>query len=179
MTPRKSNNEKLEKKIMELEASLEDMKETSDRYLNQLKYVKADLENLQKRTQKSIDEALEKANGRIMMRLLTILDELDLAISAAKNHDGDILEGVEMVRGNMWKLLESEGVETIEATGKPFDPNLHEAVLEAEVDSVNDGYIAEELRRGYRYKGRVLRPSMVKVARTIRSDNVHEVELNE
>ena len=100
MSPRKSKVHILEEKISELESCLEDERKTSEKYLSQLKYARADLENLQKRTQRRIDEAHEKANGRILIHLLTILDELDLAIFAAKNSKGDIIEGVEMVRGS-------------------------------------------------------------------------------
>lgn len=174
MSPRKSKAKILEEKISELEKGLEDERKTSEKYLSQLKYAKADLENLQKRTQRRIDEAREKANGRIVMQLLTILDELDLAISAAENSKGDIIEGVEMVRGKLWKLLDGEGLSPIDALGRPFDPNLHEAVLEVETDEVENGCVVEEFRRGYKFKGRVLRASMVKVAKNSGSNDVKE-----
>ena len=174
MSPRKSKAKILEEKISELEKGLEDERKTSEKYLSQLKYAKADLENLQKRTQRRIDEAREKANGRIVMQLLTILDELDLAISAAENSKGDIIEGVEMVRGKLWKLLDGEGLTPINALGRPFDPNLHEAVLEVETDEVENGCVVEEFRRGYKFKGRVLRASMVKVAKNSGSNDVKE-----
>ena len=174
MSPRKSKAKILEEKISELEKGLEDERKTSEKYLSQLKYAKADLENLQKRTQRRIDEAREKANGRIVMQLLTILDELDLAISAAKNSKGDIIEGVEMVRGKLWKLLDGEGLSPIDALGRPFDPNLHEAVLEVETDEVENGCVVEEFRRGYKFKGRVFRASMVNVAKNSGSNDVKE-----
>lgn len=174
MSPRKSKAKILEEKISELENSLEDERKTSEKYLSQLKYARADLENLQKRTQRRIDEAQEKAKGRIVMQLLTILDELDLAILAAKNSKADIMEGVEMVRGKLWKLLDAEGISPIDAYGRPFDPNLHEAVLEVETDEVGDGCVVEEFRKGYKFKGRVLRASMVKVAKNSDSDDVKE-----
>lgn len=179
MSPRKSKAKILEEKISELENSLEDERKISEKYLSQLKYARADLENLQKRTQRSIEEAKEKANGRMVIQLLTILDELDLAISAAKNSDGDIVEGVQMVRGKLWKLLDAGGLSPIEAYGKPFDPNLHEAVLEVETDEVENGFVAEELRKGYKFKGRVLRASMVKVAKNSGSDDVKEEDIDE
>ncbi len=174
MSPRKSKAKILEEKISKLENSLEDERKTSEKYLSQLKYARADLENLQKRTQRRIDEAQEKAKGGIVMQLITILDELDLAISAAENSEGDIVEGVEMVRGKLWKLLDAEGLAPIEAHGQPFDPNLHEAVLEVETDEVENGCVAEEFRKGYTFKGRVLRASMVKVAKNSGSDDVKE-----
>jgi len=108
------------------------------------------------------------------MQLLTILDELDLAIFAAINSEADIIEGVEMVRGKLWKLLDVEGLAPIDAYGLPFDPNLHEAVLEVESDEVGDGCVVEEFRKGYKFKGRVLRASMVKVAKNSGSNDVKE-----
>ena len=174
MAPRKSKTKMLEERISELENSLAHERKTSERYLSQLKYSKADLDNLQKRTQKRIDESQEKAKGRIVIELLTILDELDLAISTAKISKGDVIEGVGMVRGKLWKLLDTEGLAPIDAYGRPFDPNLHEAVLEVETNEVEDGCVVEEFRKGYKLKDRVLRASMVKVAKNLGSNNVTE-----
>jgi molecular chaperone GrpE len=164
----------LEERIAELEASVSDERKRAETYLNQLKYAKADLENLQKRTQKQIDEALDRANGRTLLQLLPILDELELAIAAAKNSNGNIVEGIEMVRNKLAKLMEAEGLTPIKAVGEIFDPRLHEAVLEAETVDQPDGHIVEEFRKGYRYRDRVLRASMVKVARSPSSDEGKE-----
>ena len=173
MSPRPTKKQ-LEEKVAGLEASLEDERKRAERYLSQLKYARADLENLQKRTQKEIDEALVRANGRLLMQLLPILDELDLAIKAAKTSKGSIVEGVEMVRNKLSKLMEAEGVSPIEALGQPFDPRLHEAVLEEETAEHPEGSVVEEFRKGYRFKDRVLRASMVKVARNPSSDEAKE-----
>ena len=161
----------LQKRVAELEASLEDEAKRSERYLNQLKYAKADLENLQKQTQKRIEDTISRANGRLLMQRLPILDELEMAIEASKNGEGGIAEGVEMVKEKLGKVMESEGVSRIEALGEPFDPRYHEAVLEVDTDDHPDGSVIEELRRGYTYNSRVLRASMVKVARNRGSDD--------
>lgn len=178
MSPRPTKKQ-LEEKVAELEASLKEEKDRAERYLNQLKYARADLENLQKRTQRSIEEALDRANGRLLMQLLPILDELDLAIKAAKTSKGSIVEGVEMVKNKLAKLMEAEGVSPIEAVGKPFDPRLHEAVLDVETRDHPDGSVIEEFRKGYRFRDRVLRASMVKVARYPGSDDIQEEVENE
>lgn len=177
--PPKPTKKQLEEKTAELEASLREEREKADRYLNQLKYARADLENLQKRTQRSIEEALDRANGRLLMQLLPILDELDLAIKAAETTEAGIAEGVGMVRNKLAKLMESEGVTPIEALGEPFDPRLHEAVLEVETEDHPDGSVVEEYRRGYRYRDRVLRASMVKVARSPGSEEDREEKEDE
>jgi molecular chaperone GrpE len=103
------------------------------------------------------------------MQLLPIVDELGLAIQASKKINNNIFKGVKMVKQKLEKLLESEGVTPIEAIGGPFNPNLHEAVLEVETDDFPDGVVTEELRRGYLFSEKVLRASMVKVARNLSS----------
>ena len=182
MSPKPRKRKAVEKKdrlkrVAELEEAFREEKEKAETYLNQLKYARADLENLQKRTQRHIDEAMERANGQLLMQLLPILDELELAIAAAKTGDGNILDGVEMVRGKLEKLMEAEGVSSIKAVGEPFDPRLHEAVLEVETSDHPDGIVTEEVRKGYTYRNRMLRASMVKVARNPSSkEDQEEVE---
>ena len=183
MSPKQKEEEAEEedclKRVGELEADLEEERKRAETYLNQLKYAKADLENLQKRTQRNIEEALIRANGRLLMQLLPILDELELAIEAARTGGGEIVEGVEMVRNKLGKLMEAEGVSSIKAVGEPFDPRLHEAVLEVETRDHPDGAVVEEFRKGYTFRDRVIRASMVKVARNPSSEEDQEVVENE
>ena len=169
----------LQKKLAKLEASLEDEAKRSEKYLNQLKYAKADMENLQKQTQKRIEDTISRANGRLLMQLLPILDELEMAIEASKNGEANIVEGVDMVKGKLGKIMTSEGITPIDALGEPFDPRYHEAVLEVDTEDHPNGTIIEELRRGYMYNSRVLRASMVKVARNQSSDNDKEEDKDE
>ena len=169
----------LQKKLAKIEASLEDEAKKSEKYLNQLKYAKADMENLQKQTQKRIEDTISRANGRLLMQLLPILDELEMAIEASKNGEGNIVEGVDMVKGKLQKVMTSEGVTPIDALGEPFDPRYHEAVLEVDTEDHPKGTVIEELRRGYMYNSRVLRASMVKVARNRSSDNDKEEDKDE
>ncbi|HUS79022.1 MAG TPA: nucleotide exchange factor GrpE [Patescibacteria group bacterium] len=168
MSP-KPSVKKLEKRVTELEALLEDERRNSGRYMSQLKYAKADMENLQKQTQRRIEDTISRANGRLLMQLLPVIDELELAIEASGG-SGDIIEGVKMVKGKLSKLMEAEGVRPIKALGEPFDPRYHEAVLEVEAPELENGTVAEEMRRGYMYGERVLRASMVKVTRNPGSD---------
>jgi molecular chaperone GrpE len=169
----------LQKKLAKLEASVEDEAKKSEKYLSQLKYAKADMENLQKQTQKRIEDTISRANGRLLMQLLPILDELEMAIEASKNGEGNIVEGVDMVKGKLQKVMEAEGVTTIDALGEPFNPRYHEAVLEVDTENHPDGTVIEELRKGYTYNSRVLRASMVKVARNRSSDNDKEEDKDE
>ena len=169
----------LQKKLAKLEASLEDEAKRSEKYLNQLKYAKADMENLQKQTQKRIQDTISRANGRLLMQLLPILDELEMAIEASKNGEANIVEGVDMVKDKLQKVMTSEGVTPIDALGESFDPRYHEAVLEVDTEDHPNGTVIEELRKGYMYNSRVLRASMVKVARNRSSDNDKEEDKDE
>jgi molecular chaperone GrpE len=155
----KPKRQKAEERIAELEQQLTDAGKTLEAITTQLKYAKADLDNLQKQTQKRIDEAADRNNARILSQLLTIADELRIVASTTKN------EADAMVYAKLLKLLEAEGVKPIEADGKPFDPYKHEAILEVESDACPPGNVAEEIRGGYTYKDKILRAAMVKVAK--------------
>jgi molecular chaperone GrpE len=166
MTPRKKPTKKeLEKRLEKVEKELQTAIEQSEKYLNQLKYAKADLENLQKQSQKRLIDVMDRANGELLGKLLPIADELEILFS--KNAERTkLLEGVKMVHIKLTKIMESEGIIQINTKGEKFDPFKHEAIMEVETLDVPDGYIAEEIRRGFIYKDKVLRASVVKVART-------------
>ena len=149
----------------ELEASLEEKTKLEETYLNQLKYARADLENLQKHMQSRIDEGVTREKERMIMQILPIAEEVDLALQEAKKtSDPALLEGMKMVTKKLWKALSYEGLRPIEAVGKPFDPHIHEAVQEIVTNDYPDGTVAHEVRKGYLLNGKVLRPSLVKVA---------------
>jgi molecular chaperone GrpE len=166
------------KSVAELEASLREKTKIEETYLNQLRYARADLENLQKHMQKRIDEGVTMEKEKLILHLLPVAEELDLALEEArKDGNGSLLEGTEMVRKKLWKVLKGEGLCPIEAAGKPFDPHIHEAVQEVETCDQPEGTVMEEVRRGYLLNDKVLRPSMVKVAcnpRPIRVQKVNE-----
>src|SRR3989304_9122423 len=153
------------KKVTELEASLKEKTKLEETYLNQLKYAKADLENLQKHMQRRIDQGVTMEKEKLILQLLPLAEELDLALEEArKTEKGSLLEGVEMVKRKLWKMLSCEGVCTIEAVGKPFDPRVHEAMLEVETHNQPDGTVIEEVKKGYILNGKGRKPSVVKVA---------------
>ena len=166
------------KKVAELEASLKEKTTLEETYLNQLKYARADLENLQKHMKRRVDEGVVMEKEKLIMQLLPIAEELDLALEEArKTGNSSLLEGVEMVKRKLWKVLNCEGLCPIETVGNPFDPHMHEAVLEVETCDQPDGTIIQEVRKGYFLNGKVLKPSMVKVARNpspIKAQKVNE-----
>ena len=165
MTPKKKSSKKeLEQRIEELEKELQSTAELSAKYLNQLKYAKADLENVQKQNQKRLIDVMERANGELLEKLLPLIDELEILYSKDAEKQR-LIEGVKMVHGKLARLIKSEGITQIETVGEKFDPFKHEAIMEVETLDVPDGCIAEEIRRGYVFKDKVLRASVVKVAR--------------
>jgi molecular chaperone GrpE len=125
-----------------------------DDYLDALKRLQADFENYKKRILKQQTEHLERAAEGLVEKLLPVLDTLDLAIA----HGG---EGLDQVQGQLMAALEKEGVERIDPVGKPFDPNESDAV--AHEPGEGDPVVSEVMRTGYRFKGKLLRPAMVKV----------------
>lgn len=171
---RKVARKRLTKK--ELEEALKAERERAEAYIRKLKYAQADLENLRKRVERQVESALKSANERLIRGLLVILDNLELALKVGGKTDNKeaLMEGVEMVLRKFEKILEGEGLSTIEALGKPFDPRFHEAVMKVEAPDEPEGTILEEIRRGYTLGGKVIRASMVKV-----SGNLKRIEENE
>ena len=147
------------------EAIAEDVSELSrltserDEYLAQLRRLQADFENYKKRVTRQQTEHLERATEELVTHLLPVLDTFDLALAHGT-------EGLEPVYRSLVDVLRSTGLERVDPIGQPFDPNEHDAVLHEEGEG--DGAppapeVSEVLRAGYRWKGRVLRPAMVKV----------------
>jgi molecular chaperone GrpE len=125
-----------------------------DEYLELSRRVQADFENYKKRIIRQQTELLERAAAALIEKLLPVLDNFELALAHGA-------EGIEPIYRSLLGVLEAEGLERIEADGKPFDPAEHEAV--DHVAGEGGPVVAEVLRPGWRFKGRVLRPAMVKV----------------
>ena len=139
-------------------ASLGDPEGERDEYLDQLRRVQAEFENYRKRVVKQQTEHLERAAEELVSKLLPVLD----AGESARKHG---VEEAEPVYGALLAILEKEGLARVDPEGEAFDPNLHEAVAHepAGEDDEDTGRVVEVLRAGYLWKGRVLRPALVKV----------------
>jgi molecular chaperone GrpE len=127
----------------------------------------ADFANYRRRTEQEREATLGLANEMLLLKLLAVVDDFDRALAQMPReleHLGWI-EGIWLVERKLRALLESEGVTPIEATGKPFDPREHEAVVHEETTSAPDQTVIGELQRGYRIRDRVLRPALVSVAK--------------
>jgi molecular chaperone GrpE len=141
--------------------------ERAEEYLEDLRRLKAEFENYRKRVLKEQTRAVDLAAEPVMAKLLEVLDEFELALMAAERTPDfkRFVRGVEMVFAKLTDVLRSEGLERIEAEGKPFDPARHEALLQSEGEGEGEPYVADVLRPGYTLKGRVIRPAGVKVTR--------------
>ena len=142
--------EEAEQRVLDDLAKLEAER---DDYLDQLRRITADFDNYRKRIVKQQTEHLERAAEGLVEKLLEVLDVFDAALSHG--------EGFDQVHSTLFNVLEKEGLERIDPAGKPFDPNEADAV--AHEDAEEGPVVSEVLRAGYRWKGRVLRPAMVKV----------------
>jgi molecular chaperone GrpE len=148
-----------------LEHTLEEEKKRSEEYLTRLKYAQADIENLKKRYDRQIEEVQKYGNERLIIELLDVVDELELAVESGRcaNSSEALIQGVQMTLKKLKKVLENEGVSPIQCVGKPFDPSMHHAVAKVEKEGVKECTIVEEVRKGYTLREKVIRPSIVKV----------------
>ena len=148
-------------------ARLSQLQSERDEYLDTLRRVQAEFENYRKRVIKEQTALVDRATGGLVEQLLPVLDSFELALKnfdAAGGEDTEsVRKGVDLVYAELLGVLEKAGLSRVEADGKPFDPNVHEAVMQEEGEG--EPIVTDVLRTGYTLKGRVLRPAMVKVSR--------------
>ena len=129
----------------------------------------ADFENFKKRAARERTEAAQFANASLLQKLIPILDNFEMAQTAAQTAQGDKLaslqSGIAMIQQQLKSALLETGLEEIDATGKLFDPALHEAVSQQETADVSEGHVVQQLRKGYKLRERLLRPATVIVAK--------------
>ena len=148
-----------------LKERLTECEKRADSHFDRLQRLQADFANYKKRTAKEMVESIEYANESLILSILDVVDNLERALDSIQpDHDADhIKKGIEMILRQFQDVLEKEEVFPIESVGKEFDPYLHETIARVKCDS-ESGIIVEELQRGYRFKSKVIRPCMVKVA---------------
>jgi molecular chaperone GrpE len=127
----------------------------------------ADLDNYRKRMAREKDDAIRYANSNFLERLIPILDNFELGLQAAKagGSQSAVQDGLMMVFKQLQDFLVSCGVETIDATGQHFDPNVHEAIAQEQNAEVAEGFVIRQLRKGYKLKDRLIRPANVVVSK--------------
>jgi molecular chaperone GrpE len=147
------------------------LKEESDKareYWDRLLRLQADFENTRKRLEREKNDFIKFANEGIVLELLSILDDLERTVELAQSKHQDLaafLKGVEMILAHLYEMLKEQGVKPIEANGKIFDPNYHEALMQVETKDVPEHTVVEELQKGYLLNDRLIRTAKVKVAK--------------
>ena len=129
----------------------------------------ADFENFKKRAAREKTESAQYASAALLTKILPVLDNFEMALAAAQNAKGEKLaslqSGVTMIQQQLKSILAEAGLEEIDAAGKPFDPTFHEAVSQQESAEVAEDHVLQQLRKGYKFKDRLLRPATVVVAK--------------
>jgi molecular chaperone GrpE len=149
------------------EAEIERLTKLNEEYLDGWQRARADFVNYKKRIEREQREAYRRAAGDILTRYLGIVDDLERALKdrPTEGDPGNWADGVELIYRKLRSVLEAEGVESIDALGQPFDPNLHEAISHEDSDEQPAGYVIDVVQQGYRMGDQVLRPALVRVAK--------------
>ena len=160
--------DELESEVAEIEdvealkKALAEEKARAETNLDGWQRAQADFTNYKRRSEQEREEIGKFANATLMLNLLPVLDDLERAFasipSRLANHDW--VDGVKLIERKLRAALETQGLSEIKALGEPFDPNLHEAVMQGEGD---EGMVISELEKGYKFHDRVIRPTMVVV----------------
>jgi molecular chaperone GrpE len=141
----------------------------ADEHWERLLRTTADFDNFKKRAAREKTESAQYASAALLQKLLPVLDNFEMALAAAQNAQADKLasfqSGVTMIQQQLKNVLVEAGLEEIDAAGKAFDPNFHEAVSEQESAEVAEGHVLQQLRKGYKTKDRLLRAATVIVAK--------------
>lgn len=161
-------SESLKKEIEELNKQVEEKDAKLEEQKNQMLRLMADFDNFKKRAASEREEIICFSNEALILALLPILDNFDRAMKhtdGCKTMDEEILKGFALIKRQLEDVLTKIGLSPVEAIGKKFDPNYHEAVLTKEAGTAEDGTVIEEMQKGYSLRDKVIRPSMVIVAK--------------
>lgn len=143
-----------------LKQALTEEREKAERYLASWQRSQADLANYRQRSEQERRETIEFANSVLIASLLPVIDDLERAIASvpAGLDESSWTEGIKLIYNKLKATLQSQGLTEIEARGEPFDPHLHEAVMQQEGE---EGLVVDETQKGYKFRDRVIRPSLV------------------
>jgi molecular chaperone GrpE len=141
----------------------EQLKGERDQLLDRMARMQAEFDNARKRAERERIEFRDIATGNVVDQFLPVIDNFQLALSATGNAD-QLRSGVALIVKQMEETLQKMQVNPIPAVGEPFDPRVHEALGSVEREDIPDQHVAEEIRRGYRLRDRLLRPALVRVA---------------
>jgi molecular chaperone GrpE len=155
-----------ESQVQALQAELEQAQAQATEYLEGWQRARAEFANYKRRVEAEREDLRRASNETLLLKLLPVVDDFERALQTLPEELTEVpwVNGVKMIFRKLQALLESENVMPIQAAGQPFDPLVHEAVIQEETDEYPDEHVMEEMQRGYRLGERVLRPAMVKVA---------------
>jgi molecular chaperone GrpE len=149
------------------ESELKKLRAERNDLFDRLARLQAEFENYRKRSARENSEYRDFAVSEAARALLPVIDNFSLALKNASAKPEDLRKGVELIHKQLQDVLQKLNVERINAEGEPFDPRVHEAIEMVESDAAPDHHVLEELQPGYRIKGRLLRPAMVRVAKKV------------
>ena len=163
----------LRKKFKEQKKELNSVDKEAGQYLEYLKRLKAEFDNYKKRNSKEQARRISLFSEDLIKQFLPIVDDLERALDLEKKAKdrASFVQGVEIIFNQLKNTLEKQGLEQIKAKGEIFDPHLHEAIMKVELEEYSDNVVVEEMRKGYKLKDRVLRPTMVKVNKKSNKDS--------
>ncbi len=163
--PENQNNAEQDR-IGGLEAELEQAKQAKEEYYNRMLRTQADLENFRRRSRQEMEQLSLFGGETLIKKILPVLDSLERAVGSfdGKAENKSWQEGVDLTLKQFQNILKNEGLEVIPALNAPFDPQVHEAVSQEPGEQVTTPTVVEEMQKGYLYKGKLLRPALVKVA---------------
>lgn len=176
VSPKKKSNavKKIQKRLKELEESVEALTKEKDEFKDKYLRSLAEVDNFRKRVQKEKEEYRKYVLGDFLLSLLDVYDNFERALKTKTPSDGQdesisndtrsILSGVEMIYKQLTDLLRKNKVEEIDALGKIFDPNIHQALSKEEREGITEPLILEVYQKGFLYSGKLLRPTLAKVA---------------
>ncbi|WP_199624727.1 nucleotide exchange factor GrpE [Paenibacillus alkalitolerans] len=153
--------------VSDTERELAELRKTAEENYQRFLRTQADFDNFRRRSRQEKEEFAKYASQKLIEGLLPIVDNFERAVTASREQKDyeSLSKGVEMILRQLNQLLESEGVAPIEAVGKPFNPELHQAIMQVQAEEGGEsGIVVEELQKGYMLKDKVIRPSMVKVS---------------
>lgn len=159
----------LQRQLQEAMKQKAESEQKASEYLERLMRLQADMENIQKITKRQLETVTSQASERLILKLLPNLDALRQAVKIANSNDSlpreEITVGLKMLQEQLARVLETEGLQEIQAEGESLDPELHEVVSYVETDEKPENTVLEEVRKGYKLNGKVIRTSLVVVSK--------------
>jgi molecular chaperone GrpE len=153
--------------VKSADEKIEDQKKEAEKTYERLQRVSADFENYKKRAARDVSELRKYANETLLKELLTVADNLERAVDSLTDKKGtakEVLEGVELTLGGIFKIFEKFHVTPLESVGKPFDPCFHEAMMREPTNECGENTVVKEMQKGYMIHERLLRPALVVVS---------------